>query len=79
MVLLDAPSPIKDNSYYRQIPYFVTLDGVKVTSIRQVNVFVRNTTFTPPNPSNLSAEPGWQKPGLTKVAISKKAAMQLSE
>ena len=71
MVLLDATSLIKQNAYYREIPYHVTLDGVKVTGIRQMTVFVRNTT--------INIQPGWIKPGMTRTTISKKAAVQLSE
>ena len=70
VTLLDATTLITKNAYYREIPYHVTLDGVKVTSIRQMTVFVRDTTF--------NVEPGWIKPGMTRTTISKKAAVEVT-
>ncbi len=48
---------IKKNAYYREIPYHVTLDNVKVTSVKRLIVYVRNTRWK-----------DWTKPGMTKVA-----------
>ena len=55
--------------------YHVTLDGVKVTSVRQMTVFVRNMTFNPPAEGNT----GWIKPGMTKITIAKKAAIDVKQ
>ena len=65
---------VKDqNAYYREIPYHVTPDGVKVTSIRQMTVIINDLTFNPPEGSN----PGWIKPGMTKATVAKKPAFAL--
>lgn len=53
-------SYIKANQNYTQIPYFVTLDGVKVTGNQKLKVYLRDTTYN-----------GWKLPGITKIAQSK--------
>ena len=53
-------SYINANQNYTQIPYFVTLDGVKVTGNQKLKVYLRDTTYTE-----------WEKPGITKIAQSK--------
>ena len=68
VVLQCADSMMQNNAYYREIPYQITLDGVKVTSIRQMTVLVNDLTFNPPEGSN----PGWIKPGMTKATVAKK-------
>ncbi len=45
------------NAYYREIPYHVTLDNVKVTSVKRMIVYLRNTRWK-----------DWTKPGMTKIA-----------
>ncbi len=51
------------NAYYRLLPFFVTPDNVKVTSVRRMMVYVRNTRWK-----------DWTKPGMNKVVTAVKAA-----
>lgn len=52
---------IAENANYVEIPYFVTLDGVKVTGNQNLKVYLRNCTYVP----------DWKLPGITKIAQSK--------
>lgn len=51
---------IQANANYVEAPYFVTLDGVKVTGNQNLKVYLRDTTYN-----------GWKLPGITKIAQSK--------
>lgn len=57
------PSYIVKNAYYREIPYYITLDNVKVTSLRRTIVYDRNTRWL-----------NWTKPGMTKLTATINAA-----
>ncbi|MBR3172065.1 MAG: VWA domain-containing protein, partial [Lachnospiraceae bacterium] len=57
------PSYIVKNAYYREIPYYITLDNVKVTSLRRTIVNDRNTRWL-----------NWTKPGMTKLTATISAA-----
>lgn len=46
------------NANYVEKPYWVTLDGVKVTGNQNLKVYLRNTTY----------KEGWKLPGITKTA-----------
>lgn len=52
-----AEKYVIENGTYTEIPYFVTLDGVKVTGNQKLKVYLRDTTYT-----------NWKKPGITKLA-----------
>ena len=54
---------IKKNAFYKEVPYHVTPDNVKVTAIKQMVVYLRTTRFK-----------NWTKPGMNKSVLSKKAA-----
>lgn len=49
---------IVKNANYIEKPYWVTLDGVKVTGDQNLKVYLRNTTY----------KDGWKLPGITKTA-----------
>lgn len=49
---------IVPNANYVEKPYWVTLDGVKVTGNQNLKVYLRNTTY----------KEGWKLPGITKTA-----------
>lgn len=51
---------IAENANYVEIPYFVTLDGVKVTGNQDLKVYLRDCTYVP----------DWKRPGITKIALS---------
>lgn len=51
---------IAEDANYVEIPYFVTLDDVKVTGNQDLKVYLRNATFQ-----------SWKLPGITKIAQSK--------
>ena len=48
---------IVKNANYIEKPYWVTLDGVKVTGDQNLKVYLRNTTY----------KDGWKLPGITKT------------
>ena len=52
---------IQANANYVEAPYFVTLDGVKVTGNQNLKVYLRNCHYVD----------GWKLPGITKIAQSK--------
>ena len=52
---------IVEKANYVEAPYFVTLDGVKVTGNQNLKVYLRNCTYVP----------DWKLPGITKIAQSK--------
>ena len=56
---------IGENNIYTEVPYFVTLDGVTVTGVQKLRVYLRNTKFTPPDGN----ADHWARPGITKVAL----------
>ena len=66
-----ATSLIVKDARYREIPYHITKDNVKVTSIRQLTVFIRNTY--------INLDPGWIQPGMTKLTLKNKAAAEESK
>ena len=51
---------IVEKANYVEAPYFITLDGVKVTGNQNLKVYLRNATFQ-----------SWKLPGITKIAQSK--------
>ena len=53
---------IVEKAYYKEVPYHITLDNVKVTAIKQLLVNLKNTRFK-----------NWEKTGMTKTGLSKKA------
>ena len=57
------PNYIVTDNYYRQTPYHITPDNVKVTSIKRMVVYVRNTRFNT----------DWIKPGMTKIFTGTKS------
>ena len=56
---------IVNNGIYTEVPYFETLDGVTVTGVQKLRVYLRNTKFTPPDENS----DHWARPGITKVAL----------
>ena len=54
----NKPEYIVRNANYVEKPYWVTLDGVKVTGNQNLKVYLRNTTY----------KDGWKLPGITKTA-----------
>lgn len=54
----NKPEYIVRNANYVEKPYWVTLDGVKVTGDQNLKVYLRNTTY----------KDGWKLPGITKTA-----------
>lgn len=52
---------IVEKANYVEAPYFVTLDGVKVTGNQNLKVYLRNCHYVD----------GWKLPGITKIAQSK--------
>ena len=52
---------IVEKANYVEAPYFITLDGVKVTGNQNLKVYLRNCTYVP----------DWKLPGITKIAQSK--------
>jgi hypothetical protein len=64
---------IAEGAYYREIPYVITYDGVRVTSLRQMNVFLND---------DLTWTPTWIRPGMVKATVTRKpyiAAVAVSE
>lgn len=57
-----SPSYIVKNAYYRETPYHITPDNVKVTAVKRMMVYVRNARFK-----------NWTKPGMTKTTTSTKS------
>ena len=59
----DVKEYILSNAYYREIPYWITPDEVKVTGKKQMVVMLKTTRFNE-----------WNKPGMTKSALAKTPA-----
>ena len=59
---------IVNQGIYTEVPYFETLDGVTVTGVQKLRVYLRDTTFYPTEVQNDPYH--WTAPGITKVALN---------
>ena len=64
----DVNEYVVENAYYKELPYHITPDNIKVTAVKRMTVHIRNTRWN-----------AWTKPGMTKSVTANTPGYSVAE